>query len=111
MKWAAARRHLTDLSIAWAVVEALHAGARPRTLFATHYHELTELEQLLPGVKNVHVSVQEAGKRNCFSAARRAGERRQELRHRSGAAGGPAERRDRARARNSAAGTKRAKRN
>jgi DNA mismatch repair protein MutS len=49
------------LSIAWAVVEAIHAGARPRTLFATHYHELTELEQLLPGVKNVHVSVQEAG--------------------------------------------------
>jgi len=49
------------LSIAWAVVEALHGGARPRTLFATHYHELTELEQLLPGVKNVHVSVQEAG--------------------------------------------------
>jgi len=49
------------LSIAWAVVEALHAGARPRTLFATHYHELTDLEQLLPGVKNVHVSVEEAG--------------------------------------------------
>ncbi len=49
------------LSIAWAVVEALHGGAQPRTLFATHYHELTELEQLLPGVKNVHVSVQEAG--------------------------------------------------
>jgi len=49
------------LSIAWAVVEALHSGARPRTLFATHYHELTELEQLLPGVKNVHVSVEEAG--------------------------------------------------
>ena len=49
------------LSIAWAVVEALHGGAKPRTLFATHYHELTELEQLLPGVKNVHVSVEEAG--------------------------------------------------
>jgi DNA mismatch repair protein MutS len=49
------------LSIAWAVVEALHGGERPRTLFATHYHELTELEQLLPGVKNVHVSVEEAG--------------------------------------------------
>jgi DNA mismatch repair protein MutS len=49
------------LSIAWAVVESLHGGERPRTLFATHYHELTELEQLLPGVKNVHVSVQEAG--------------------------------------------------
>ncbi|HWW51765.1 MAG TPA: DNA mismatch repair protein MutS [Verrucomicrobiae bacterium] len=47
------------LSIAWAVVEALHAGARPRTLFATHYHELTELEHLR-GVRNVHVSVREA---------------------------------------------------
>jgi DNA mismatch repair protein MutS len=54
------------LSIAWAVVEALHAGARPRTLFATHYHELTELEQLLAGVKNVHVSVQEAGSEIVF---------------------------------------------
>lgn len=54
------------LSIAWAVVEALHAGARPRTLFATHYHELTELEQLLSGVKNVHVSVQEAGSEIVF---------------------------------------------
>ncbi len=49
------------LSIAWAVVEALHSGARPRTLFATHYHELTELEQLLPSVRNLHVSVEEAG--------------------------------------------------
>jgi DNA mismatch repair protein MutS len=54
------------LSIAWAVVEALHDGTRPRTLFATHYHELTELEQLLPGVKNVHVSVQEAGSEIVF---------------------------------------------
>jgi DNA mismatch repair protein MutS len=54
------------LSIAWAVVEALHSGVRPRTLFATHYHELTELEQLLPGVRNVHVSVQEAGNEIIF---------------------------------------------
>ncbi|MGA9882917.1 MAG: DNA mismatch repair protein MutS [Candidatus Acidiferrales bacterium] len=54
------------LSIAWAVVESLHAGARPRTLFATHYHELTELEQLLPGVRNVHVSVQETGNEVVF---------------------------------------------
>jgi DNA mismatch repair protein MutS len=54
------------LSIAWAVVEALHAGARPKTLFATHYHELTELEQLLSGVKNVHVAVQEAGREIVF---------------------------------------------
>jgi DNA mismatch repair protein MutS len=35
-------------------------------LFATHYHELTELEQLLPGVKNVHVAVQEAGSEIIF---------------------------------------------
>jgi DNA mismatch repair protein MutS len=54
------------LSIAWAVVESLHAEAKPRTLFATHYHELTELEQLLPGVKNVHVAVQEAGSEIIF---------------------------------------------
>jgi DNA mismatch repair protein MutS len=54
------------LSIAWAVVESLHAGARPRTLFATHYHELTELETLLPGVRNVHVSVEEAGSEIVF---------------------------------------------
>ena len=71
------------LSLAWAVVEALQAGARPRTLFATHYHELTELELLVPGVRNVHVSVHEAGKRNYFSAARRIRQRRQKLRHRS----------------------------
>jgi len=49
------------LSIAWAVVEHLQAHTRPRTLFATHYHELTELAALLPGVKNVHVSVKESG--------------------------------------------------
>jgi DNA mismatch repair protein MutS len=49
------------LSLAWAVVEALHSGARPRTLFATHYHELTDLEELLPGIKNLHVSVEESG--------------------------------------------------
>jgi DNA mismatch repair protein MutS len=49
------------LSIAWAVVEHLHAKTRARTLFATHYHELTELASLLPGVKNVHVAVRESG--------------------------------------------------
>ena len=47
------------LSIAWAVVEHLHRHTRARTLFATHYHELTELADLLPGVKNIHVSVRE----------------------------------------------------
>jgi DNA mismatch repair protein MutS len=46
------------LAIAWAVVEYIHATSRAKTLFATHYHELTELERL-PGVKNFHVSVKE----------------------------------------------------
>jgi DNA mismatch repair protein MutS len=54
------------LSIAWAVVEALENGSRPRTLFATHYHELTELEGLVPGVRNVHVSVRELGNQIVF---------------------------------------------
>lgn len=49
------------LSIAWAVVEHLAAFTKSRTLFATHYHELTELEELLSTVKNVHVSVRESG--------------------------------------------------
>ena len=47
------------LSIAWAVVEHLQKHTRARTLFATHYHELTELADLLPSVQNVHVSVKE----------------------------------------------------
>ncbi|HET9250972.1 MAG TPA: DNA mismatch repair protein MutS, partial [Candidatus Eisenbacteria bacterium] len=49
------------LSLAWAVTEALHEGARgrPRTLFATHYHELTELEDRLPRLRNRTVRVAE----------------------------------------------------
>ncbi len=49
------------LAIAWAAVEYIHARTQAKTLFATHYHELTELEELLPGVKNFHVSVKESG--------------------------------------------------
>jgi len=49
------------LAIAWAVVEYMHSHTRAKTLFATHYHELTELADLLPGVKNLHVSVKESG--------------------------------------------------
>ncbi len=49
------------LAIAWAAVEYLHARVRAKTLFATHYFELTELAELLSGVKNYHVSVKEAG--------------------------------------------------
>jgi DNA mismatch repair protein MutS len=54
------------LSIAWAVVEHMAAHTRARALFATHYHELTELEELLPEVKNVHVSVKESGSEIVF---------------------------------------------
>ena len=49
------------LAIAWAVVEFIHQHSRAKTLFATHYHELTELEELLDSVKNYHVSVKETG--------------------------------------------------
>ncbi|MGE5327444.1 MAG: MutS-related protein, partial [Deltaproteobacteria bacterium] len=49
------------LAIAWAVVEHLQTHTRAKTLFATHYHELTELADLLPGVRNYHVSVKESG--------------------------------------------------
>jgi DNA mismatch repair protein MutS len=49
------------LAIAWAAVEYLHARTRAKTLFATHYFELTELADLLSGVKNYHVSVKETG--------------------------------------------------
>ena len=49
------------ISIAWAMVEYLHnhPTARAKTLFATHYHELNEMEQMCPRVKNYHVSVKE----------------------------------------------------
>jgi DNA mismatch repair protein MutS len=49
------------LAIAWAAVEYLHARVRSKTLFATHYFELTELAEQLAGVKNYHVSVKETG--------------------------------------------------
>jgi DNA mismatch repair protein MutS len=49
------------LAIAWAAIEYLHARVRAKTLFATHYFELTELAEQLPGVKNYHVSVKESG--------------------------------------------------
>lgn len=47
------------LSIAWSVAEYLHDEVRARTLFATHYHELTELEITRGGVKNFNVAVRE----------------------------------------------------
>ena len=49
------------LAIAWAAIEYIHANTRAKTLFATHYHELTELADRLSGVKNYHVGVKESG--------------------------------------------------
>lgn len=57
------------ISIAWSIVEYLHnhPSARAKTLFATHYHELNEMEQLCPRVKNHHVSVKEADGKVLFA--------------------------------------------
>ena len=56
------------ISIAWAVAEFLHnnAATKAKTLFATHYHELTDLSLTLPGVKNFNVLVRESGDRIAF---------------------------------------------
>ena len=56
------------ISIAWAMVEYLHnhPTAHAKTLFATHYHELNEMEQMCPRVKNYHVSVKEMGNQIVF---------------------------------------------
>jgi DNA mismatch repair protein MutS len=54
------------LALAWAVVEHIHSNIKAKTLFATHYHELTELEQQLDGVRNLHVSVKESGDQILF---------------------------------------------
>lgn len=48
------------ISIAWAIAEFLHENpARPKTLFATHYHELNEMSEMLPRIQNYNVSVKE----------------------------------------------------
>lgn len=56
------------ISIAWAIVEYIHENkkGRARTLFATHYHELNEMEKLYPRVKNYNVSVREVGQKVIF---------------------------------------------
>lgn len=55
------------ISIAWSIAEFLHnAPQQPKTFFATHYHELNELENKLPRVKNFHVTNKEAGNKIIF---------------------------------------------
>lgn len=56
------------LAIAWAVIEYLHnhSQCRPWTLFATHYHELTQLEKALPRLANFHLAVEQRGEKVIF---------------------------------------------
>ncbi|RYD56049.1 MAG: DNA mismatch repair protein MutS [Sphingobacteriales bacterium] len=55
------------ISIAWSIVEYLHnSPAKPKTLFATHYHELNELEHQLPRVRNFHITHKETGNKVIF---------------------------------------------
>lgn len=54
------------LALAWSVIEHLHERTGAYTLFATHYHELTELAGRLEGVRNLHVSVKESGDQVIF---------------------------------------------
>ncbi len=54
------------VAIAWAVTEHLHDHVRAKAIFATHYHELTQLADLLPCVKNLNVAVRESGDRILF---------------------------------------------
>ncbi|MDR7520833.1 MAG: DNA mismatch repair protein MutS [Armatimonadota bacterium] len=54
------------MSLAWAVIDYLHARIGARTLFATHFHELTELADLLPRIHNISMQVVEQGDRIVF---------------------------------------------
>ncbi len=55
------------ISIAWSIAEYLHQSAQaPKTLFATHYHELNELENNLPRVKNFRITIKEIGNKIIF---------------------------------------------
>jgi DNA mismatch repair protein MutS len=55
------------ISIAWSIAEFLHQSAhKPKTLFATHYHELNELENLFNGIKNYHITSRELGNKIIF---------------------------------------------
>jgi DNA mismatch repair protein MutS len=56
------------VSIAWSIAEFLHTNgqAKPKTLFATHYHELNELNNKFPRIKNFHISTKEVGQKVIF---------------------------------------------
>ena len=55
------------ISIAWSIAEHLHnCSQKPKTLFATHYHELNELEEKFSGIKNYHITNKEVGNKIIF---------------------------------------------
>ncbi len=54
------------MSIAWAIAEYVHTTLKARTLFATHYHELTGLSMIYPGIRNYHILVREWGEEIVF---------------------------------------------
>ncbi|NHI92701.1 MAG: hypothetical protein EAX96_09375 [Candidatus Lokiarchaeota archaeon] len=54
------------LSIAWSVIEHIHNETKAKTLFATHYHQLCQIENYLPGVKNYHIQIKEEGNEMIF---------------------------------------------
>ena len=54
------------LALAWAMVEYIHERIQAKTLFATHYHELTELADQLSGIRNLHVAVKESNDQILF---------------------------------------------
>ena len=55
------------ISIAWSIAEFLHrSSCKPKTLFATHYHELNELENTFPGIRNFHITNKEVGNKVIF---------------------------------------------
>src|SRR5262249_41026451 len=54
------------VSLAWAISEYLHDAIGSRALFATHYHELAQLAETLPGLRNYNVLVQEGGEQIVF---------------------------------------------
>ena len=56
------------ISIAWAIAEYLHTNSKgkPKTLFATHYHEMNELEEKFPRIRNFNVAIRESGNKIIF---------------------------------------------
>jgi DNA mismatch repair protein MutS len=62
MRWGARGTSTFDgLAIAWAISEYLYNVVKAKAIFATHYHQLTQLEGVLPGVKNYNMAVKEEG--------------------------------------------------